>query len=280
MFIREFNTKLELQNEGQLSLFFIGAGSAFSKKYYNTNLLIVKGNDHVLMDCGSLCPFALETLYNTKIYEIKNLFLTHPHADHIGGVEEFMLASKYIKHEKINLAITDEFKKKLWNQSLRGGCQYSEKGKMYFSDYFNQLKPLRIQKKPFEIYEIQMGTINLKIFRTMHITTKKDSIRNSQISYGVLVDNKVLLTGDSQFRKEQLEFFMENFPEIQGIFHDCDISGYSPNVHASYEQLNSLEDSIKNKMYLCHYNSKISGLDLSADGFAGYAKPGIYYDFE
>lgn len=280
MFIREFKDHIELENEGQLSLFFIGTGSAFAKRFFNTNLLIIKGKDNLLVDCGTLCPYAMEVKYHTPLTSINNLFLTHPHADHIGGVEELILASRYTKHEKVNLIITDEFKKKLWNESLKGGVQYSETGVMHFEDYFNQIKPALITKKPFAIYEINFGSINLKIFRTMHVTTRSDSLKNSQISYGLLIDNKILFTGDSQFKEKQLKWFMENYPGIQQIFHDCDIPGNSPNVHASYEQLCTLEGAIKNIMYLCHYNSRVDTLACTQDGFAGFVKPGVYLDFD
>ena len=41
------------QNEG-LSFFFVGVGSAFSKTHFQTNILVTKGQDHFLIDCGTL----------------------------------------------------------------------------------------------------------------------------------------------------------------------------------------------------------------------------------
>ena len=103
---RPFISKLELTNQGQLSLFFIGTGNAFTKTSFQTNLLVVKGQTHLLIDCGTLCSYAIENLYNGKITDIQNLLLTHPHADHIGGVEELALAGKYITKRPLNLVIT------------------------------------------------------------------------------------------------------------------------------------------------------------------------------
>ena len=42
----------------------------------------------------------------------------------------------------------DEYKKKLWNESLKGGCAYSTEGKkkrMTFDDFFTQIKPKKIK---------------------------------------------------------------------------------------------------------------------------------------
>ena len=279
MTTRDFNSKIELTNNGELSLFFVGTGSAFSKINFQTNLLIIKGQDHILIDCGSLCPYALQTSYNTRLSEIKNLLLTHPHADHIGGVEEVALVGYYVNKSKPQLVITDKFKKALWNESLKGGCQFSEEGKMSIDDYFAQVRPVRIQKKPLEIFEANVGTINLKLFRTRHVTTRTDSLKNSQLSYGVIIDDRILFTGDTQFNKEQLELLLKEYPTIECIFHDCDFSGYSEGVHASYKQLKTLDASIKEKMFLVHYNSTAQKYAPVEDGFLGFTKPGIYYQF-
>ena len=277
---RPFISNIELTNDGKLSLFFIGTGNAFTKTSFQTNLLLVKGKEHLLIDCGTLWSYAFENLYNGKITDIRNLLLTHPHADHIGGVEEMALAGKYITKQKINLIINDEFKKLLWNQSLRGGIQYSEEGKMTFEDYFNQLKPKQILKKPFEMYEIDAFGMNLKLFRTRHVCTKRDSLKNSQISYGLIIDDKVLFTADTQYNPTQLKFLLDKYKNIEVIFHDCDIKGFSRGVHAAYDELNLLPAEIRAKTYLCHYSEAVNTIDALVDGFAGLAKHWVYYDFD
>ena len=277
---RPFISSIELTNQGQLSLFFIGTGNAFTKTSFQTNLLVVKGQEHLLIDCGTLCSYAFENLYNGKITDINNLLLTHPHADHIGGVEELALAGKYIVKRPVNLVITDKFKKLLWKESLCGGIQFSEEGRMTFEDYFNQIKPVKIQKKPFEMFEANVADINVKLFRTRHVTTRKNSLKESQISYGLIIDDRVLFTADTQFNRPQLEFLLDKFPKIEVIFHDCDVMGYSRGVHAAYDELVTLPKEIKEKTYLCHYSEAVNTIDALVDGFAGLAKHWVYYDFE
>ena len=277
---RPFISKIELTNDGKLSLFFLGTGNAFAKTSFQTNLLVIKGNQHLLIDCGTLCSYAFENLYNGRIADIQNLLLTHPHADHIGGVEEVALAGKYITKRPVNLVITDKFKKLLWNESLKGGIQYSEEGKMSFDDYFTQLKPKRILKKPFEMFEINAFNMNLKLFRTRHVTTRKNSLKNSQISYGLIIDDKVLFTADTQFNPSQLQFLLDKYKNIEVIFHDCDIKGFSRGVHAAYDELVTLPAEIRAKTYLCHYSESVNTIDALVDGFAGLAKHWVYYDFD
>ena len=277
---RHFVSNIELTNSGNLSLFFLGTGNAFTKTAFQTNLLIIKGQDHLLVDCGTLCSYAFENMYNGRITDIKNLLLTHPHADHIGGVEELALEGKYITKRLVNLVITDEFKECLWEESLKGGIQYSEEGVMTFDDYFNQIKPVRIQKKPFEMFETNVGSINIKLFRTRHVTTRKKSLKKSQISYGLIIDDRILFTADTQFNPSQLKFLLDKYNKIEVIFHDCDVMGYSRGVHAAYDELVTLPKEIKEKTFLSHYSEAVSTIDALVDGFAGLAKHWVYYDFD
>ena len=277
---RHFVSNIELTNNGNLSLFFLGTGNAFTKTAFQTNLLIIKGQDHLLVDCGTLCSYAFENMYNGRITDIKNLLLTHPHADHIGGVEELALEGKYITKRLVNLVITDEFKKSLWEESLKGGIQYSEEGVMTFDDYFNQIKPVRIQKKPFEMFETNVGSINIKLFQTRHVTTRKNSLKKSQISYGLIIDDRILFTADTQFNPSQLQFLLDKYKKIEVIFHDCDVMGYSRGVHAAYDELVTLPKEIKEKTFLSHYSEAVSTIDALVDGFAGLAKHWVYYDFD
>ena len=268
------NTALELINDGRLSVLFIGTGSAFSKRYFQTNVLVVKGEDHLLIDCGTLCPYALEKNYGLELKNIDNLLLTHPHADHIGGVEELALVDRYVKKQKCNLVITDEFKQLLWNESLKGGLKVNEEGSLTLDDYFVQIKPEQILTEPFEMYEANVGSINIKLFRTKHVTCSDPEV--FQISYGLMIDDRVLYPCDTQFNPEQIDYLIHNFP-VKVIFHDCDISGYSEGVHASYAQLKTLPDEIRAMTYLCHYNGRAEEINPQDDGFKKFARPGVWY---
>ena len=52
-------SKPSLTNKGDLSLYFIGCGSAFAKTLNQNNVLVTKGDAHILIDCGTRCSQAL-----------------------------------------------------------------------------------------------------------------------------------------------------------------------------------------------------------------------------
>jgi len=274
----EFENTIRLTNEGNLEFFFIGVGSAFSKINFQNNLLIIKGNDHILIDCGTLCPYAFYK-YNSNITQIKNILITHSHADHIGGLEEMALMGRYVTKDRPKMVITDDYKKILWNQSLRGGNSYGEHTTRYlnFDDYFEQIKPKLISKKPRPLYEANIGKINIKLFRTKHMPDSARSWKNSFYSYGILVDNRILFPSDTRFDKELLDWMEEAYhPEY--IFHDCQF--YTGGVHAGIDELKTLPESMKKKMYLCHYSDNFTKYKPEEYGFAGYAERGVYYNFD
>lgn len=279
MEIKELQGNLELTNNGELAVFFIGVGSAFSKVHYQNNLLIVKGSDHLLIDCGITCPRALYK-YGSNISKIKNVLITHSHADHIGGLEELALMGRYVTKERPKMYISKEYKKILWNDSLKGGSAYGESAAgrfLTFDDYFETVVPSKIQSKPRDLFEVNCGSINVKIYRTKHVSAPNGKWDNPLYSVGVLIDDSVLFPSDTQFDFELLDWATKNFP-IKAIFHDCQF--YPGGVHASYEALNNLEPTIKQKMFLCHYGDDFKNFNPEADGFAGYAKQKHFYLFK
>ena len=279
MEIKPFPQTLRFENNGDLEFFFTGTGSAFSKKYFQTNLLIIKGKDHLLVDCGTMCPLAFYT-YNSSITNVRNLLITHSHADHIGGLEEVGLMGRYVTKQKPTMIITDYYKNILWNQSLRGGMSYGEYANgeyLTFDDYFTQVKPKLLSARPRPLYQSECGTIDIKLYRTKHIPDNTDSWKESFYSCGVLVDNRILFTGDTRFDPELFDFIFRCYPNIEWIFHDCQF--FPGGVHASYEELKTLPDDIKRKIFLCHYGDAVEKINATADGFAGFTEKGCYYNF-
>jgi ribonuclease BN (tRNA processing enzyme) len=280
--LRELNgQELRLSNDGQLSLFFVGVGSAFSKLHYQTNLLIVKGEDHLMVDCGTKTPQAFHEL-GLPVSHLKNYYLTHSHADHVGGLEEVMLVARYGTKTKPTVWITQAYQNSLWDMSLKGGGAFNEinDGKnLSFGDMW-EVKPLLWQPGyPRETYEFDVGAIHLKAFRTMHIPGNATSWEHSFWSTGLIIDDRILFSGDTKFDRAMVEDYTGLFP-IETIFHDCQFLPPG-GVHASIEELKSLPASLKAKMILMHYGDDWEkNVGRVADfGFEGLARQWVYYDF-
>lgn len=270
-----------LQNDGRLSLFFTGVGSSFSKHLFQTSLIIIKGNTHVMIDCGTLTPLVMDHI-GLPVHKIDNLIVTHSHADHVGGLEEMSLVQRYMEKKKCNIIITEEFQNILWEQTLKGGIQYNEfSGKRFleFEDMFNPIRPAKIRIFDRDGWHIRIGTIDLKLFRTMHVPDSAPSWKEAAWSTGVVIDDKILFTGDTRFDTDLYNHpdFLDN---IEYIFHDCQLD-FTGGVHASLEELKKLSPDIKSKTRLVHYgdNWPLFEEQVTEAGFAGFTQRWIYHDF-
>lgn len=266
-----------LTNDGELALYFVGAGSAFAKTLNQNNVLIVKGDDHVLIDCGTKCTQALFDA-GIAIADIRNFLITHSHADHIGGLEEIMLYNRYVLRKKPSVVITPEYQRILWEQSLRGGSEMSEGSKLVFEDLWNIIRPCSLDNYPRETWEADIGSINVKMPRTKHYPDDAKSWRDCQWSCGVIIDDKILFTADTQFDPDLLESFDAIF-HFDYIFHDCQM--FTGGVHASIHELETLPAHLRSRIILMHYgdNWREHVEQAKRAGFHSWAKEGHTYVF-
>lgn len=273
---------LKLTNNGKLELFFLGVGSAFAAKNYQSNLLIIKGETHILVDFGMTGPTALEKTAGLKPTDIRIVLPTHSHADHVGGIECLGLMNRYVgqrfmKHPKTQMIITPEYQRILWDQTLRGGMEWNEdpKGdgrKLSMGDFFDIIVPKWKTHQPREIFEIEVGDIRLEMFRTTHIPEQSVNWEASFISYGLFIDGRIFFSGDTKFDPALIELYADR---SEMMFHD--VQFFPGAVHAPLANLHTLPGEIKSKMLLHHYADNYQ--DQNIEGFAGYAQQGVQYFF-
>lgn len=270
-----------LTNDGHLSLFFSGVGSSFSKNLFQTSFIIIKGKEHIMIDCGTLTPLVMDHI-GLPIFNIDNLLITHAHADHAGGLEEMTLLQRYLKHKKPNLYITEAFSKLLWEDTLKGGIQFNEyDGKKFleFEDMFNPIYPKKNRLFDRDGWQFQLGDMDIQLFRTRHIPDSAKSWKSAAWSTGLVIDHKILFTGDSQFDRDLFShpYFTEN---IETVFHDCQFKKPG-GVHASLEELKDLPADIKSKIHLIHYADdwQKHEQEVMDSGFAGFTRRWEYYNF-
>jgi len=268
---------LSLTNDGDLSLFFIGTGAAFAKTLNQNNLLIVKGNDHLLIDCGSKCTQALHN-FGISVAELKNFLITHSHADHIGGLEEVQLFGRYVTRTRPKMIINEEYQDILWGRSLRGGSEMSESTPLTFEDLWEVTRPTLVHGLKRETWEANVGGLNVKMPRTKHYPNDAPSWKESFWSVGLTIDDRILFTSDTRFDLDLLEEFDERY-NFEMIFHDCQL--FTGGVHASLNELKTLPDHLRKRIVLMHYGDNWKDFETEAldAGFHSWAQQGYQYNF-
>lgn len=269
--MQKLGIPLSLTTDGSLRIFFLGTGGAFSKKLFQTNILLIKNDDHLLVDCGSQCSRALVQA-GLSITDIRNIVPTHSHADHIGGLEEMALMNRYVLRSKPTMYIPNRYQKILWNQSLRGGSEMSEvhEGKgLEFTDFWNVLRPTRRPRLPNGAQHFSVGTIDVTTFRTRHYPEQATSWKEAMYSIGWIVDDRVFFSGDTQFDPD-LVLDLDNRFHFEVLFHD--VQFFTGGIHASLDEISQFPAHIKERMYLTHYGENFRQFEQTVrnEGFAGF----------
>lgn len=276
--------KLSLRNDGQLEVFFIGVGSAFARRNFQTNLLIIKGDQHVMIDFGMTAPRALEETSGLDVMDLNTFLITHSHADHIGGLECAGLTNRYVGRPRRNLPklrmiITEGYQEILWDRSLRGGMEWNEEinaatheRRLSFTDFFDPIRPLWVRQMPREVFHVNVGGLKIEMFRTKHIPDNAAGWQASFPSFGLYVDDRVFISMDTRFDAELIKEYADR---SEAMFHD--VQFFPGGVHASLAELETLSAEIKAKMLLMHYGDTWEQQNVA--NFAGWTQQGVRYVF-
>lgn len=215
----------------------LGTGGAFAKKYANNNALIELDGFKLLVDCGITLPRSLHDA-GYSFDDLDAVLISHMHADHVGGLEEYAFQMMFRYGKKPVLYIADTLVEPLWEQTLRGGL--TQEPLTALNDFFD-VRPI----KEGEVFEIHPG-LTVKLIRTDHIAGK--------LSYSFLFNGTFFYSADMKFNGALLGDLIED--GVTTIFHDCQL--ISPGVvHASLDELLTLPADIQEKVWLMHYNDNM-----------------------
>jgi ribonuclease BN (tRNA processing enzyme) len=256
-----------MKMEKMMIIKVLGSGGAFSQKWGNTQLFLDTGDPDtsILFDCGEQFTWHLHRNPDFNISKIKNIYITHAHSDHIGGLSTLALMFYFYPNLlkfKPNLIGRREILKNIWNGYLRFNLStlaYNQlpdgRNETNIDDFFNVVKISENQ-------DYQLGQdMLIKPIQTMHVVNSSDFID----SFGLMVyheDKKIFITGDTQFAPYQM---IGLYDKADIIIHDCETGGkdmfetpFESGVHAHISKLATLPIDIRNKMYLIHYGENIT----------------------
>jgi ribonuclease BN (tRNA processing enzyme) len=216
-----------------LDILMLGTGNAFAKKYFNNNALLSHNGYTLMIDCGITAPIALHKI-GRPLDAIDAIIITHIHADHTGGLEEFAFRMKFQYRKKPVLYVPEDLVEPLWEHTLRGGLE--QENWRSLEDYFI-VRRIR-EGEPVELHD----GLNVEIIRTEHIPGKK--------SYSLLINNSFFYTSDMKFNPDLVTDLVRGRGCV--VFHDCQF--LSPGaVHASLDELLTLPEDVQSHVYLMHY---------------------------
>lgn len=258
---------------GGFQLTFLGSGSAFyigdrlGENWQSNVLIEAPSGRRLLLDCGSDIRFSLMER-GLRATDIDDVFISHLHADHVGGLEWLAFETKFSSRgRKPNLLASKSIIGNLWTHSLSGGLGALEGEDASIRSYFDIHSIAH--NKGFEWEGAQ--------FRLVQVVHVMDGFDLSP-SFGLIFtlgSTRVFFTSDTQFTPSKIHRYYE---EADLILHDCETAVSKSGVHARYEQLIGLPDEIRKKMWLYHYQPG-KKRDACADGFAGWVEKGKQFAF-
>lgn len=233
-----------------ITINFLGTGSAFSKKFGNNSAVVsVKNGEEtkrLMIDCGRTTP---DDLHKSKFdwNDIDAIFITHLHGDHVYGLEEAGFFGRYVLKKKPHTIFPDKkIKSDLWDKVLKGTMMNGDLEKnMTFEDYFTY----EIVDKTDQYF--LFNDCMFSVYNTEHVPNKK--------SFGLIIGeySPIVYTSDSLFDSEFITQ-MYLLEDCQAIFHDCQFVDYEGKVHASLNELETLSEPIREKTYIMHYGDDLS----------------------
>lgn len=305
----------------KLTFLGVGSAFA-GRELGQSNMIVESDSGKLLLiDCGSRCQDMLEEvcgIANKDLGKIDGVYISHLHGDHVGGMEWLALCTYFNPtiRDKPKLYCIEDLMHEMWDSSLKGGLSTIQGGEATLTTYFD-CQPLQINSyfvwegirfTPVQTVHVVSGYRIMHCYGLMieqsapvadheHRVEEARKDARDKLAEGDFVPKvsstmtwlktetedrtwkRTFLTTDTQFAPKQLQDF---YATADLVFHDCETTAFRSNVHAHYDDLKTLPDEVKERMWLYHYNTTPEVFEghgkARDDGFAGFVTKGKEFE--
>jgi ribonuclease BN (tRNA processing enzyme) len=229
----------------EVRLIPLGVGEAFTAVHYTTCLAMGVDDDWILLDCPHPIRKMLREASHAAgipldLDRISAVALSHLHADHCSGLEDFGYYSYFALGRRARVLAHPDVSERLWDGLLAAGMgRVRERpgGPIVakrLDEYF-ELIPLDTEGP------VSFGPFAIECRPTIHpIPTTAFRIRAG--------DRTVAFSADTAFDPSLIDWLSA----ADLVVHEATIDGY-PGVHTRYKDLAALPAATRDKMRLIHY---------------------------
>lgn len=230
---------------GEVRLIPLGVGDAFTARHYTTSLALGVDDSWLVIDC----PHPIRKMIHEASHaaglpfdldRVEAVALSHLHADHCSGLEDFGYYSYFALGRRARLAMHPVVSAKLWDGLLAAGMaevQLDPQGptlRKRLDDYFD-LTPLD------DAGPVEVGPFAVECRRTIHsVPTTAFRIRAG--------DRTLAFSADTAFDPDLIDWL----DAADLIVHEATTLPASQ-VHTPYDKLAALPAPLRRKMRLIHY---------------------------
>lgn len=219
----------------------LGVGDAFSTRWYSSCLALNVADAWLLVDCPHPIRKIMKEAGDTAglpldINQFAGIVLTHLHADHASGLEDYAFYCKFVMKRRAVVLTHPEVAADLWDGHSRSGMGHflPEVG-----------KPL-VKTRPedyFDIYHlaenraVRFGPFEIECRRTIHhIPT---------FALRICAGGRCLgYSADTAYDPHLIQWLTQ----ADTIVHET-----NRGTHTPYEKLAALPESLRGKLRLIHY---------------------------
>jgi ribonuclease BN (tRNA processing enzyme) len=227
----------------------IGVGDAFSALHYSSAVAVESDGRWLLVDCPHpirkvLREASLRAGVPLDVGSFEAVVVTHLHADHCAGLEDFAYFSRFVLGRRPVLVAHPNVLARVWDGRLAAGMDeladpvtWAPRS-MRLEDYF-------VTVALDEARPVEVGGFEVACRRTLHhVPTTALRIRSGGRSLGMSADTAL-------------------DPDLIGWLAEADLVLHEtgPGIHTPYRALAALPRELRARMRLIHYPDELDASD-------------------